>query len=224
MELHDVQEIGVATGLAWTEVGGEILPIETTLMPGKGVLLLTGKLGEVMQESGKAALSYIRAHCAEFGIDPDFYTKLDIHVHVPEGGIPKDGPSAGVTMAISMLSALTKRPVRRDIAMTGEITLRGRVLKIGGLKEKVVAAHRHHVEAIIIPRDNTPELEEIGKEIRDAIRFLPVKSIDEAIKIAFAENVEAPPKSRKAPETIPPVKGRSRGQGRSRRPPATQMQ
>ncbi len=187
MELHGVKEIGVATGLAWTEVGGEILPVETTLMPGKGALLLTGKLGEVMQESAKAALSYIRTHCRDFGLDADFYKKLDIHIHVPEGAIPKDGPSAGVTMAISLLSALTRRPVRRDIAMTGEITLRGRVLKIGGLKEKVVAAHRAHVETVIIPADNEPELEEIGKEVRKVIKFRPVKSVDEAVKIAFED-------------------------------------
>ncbi len=217
MELHAVQEIGVATGLAWTEVGGEILPVETTLMAGKGVLLLTGKLGEVMQESAKAALSYIRAHSAEFGVDKDFYKKLDIHVHVPEGAIPKDGPSAGITMAVSMLSALTRRPVRRDVAMTGEITLRGRVLKIGGLKEKLVAAHRAHLETVIIPADNEPELAEIGKATREAFRFVPVKTIDEVIAVAFApQEAKKQPEEKPALPEIPMLKP-IRIRGRSRR-------
>jgi ATP-dependent Lon protease len=187
MELHDLKEVGVATGLAWTEAGGALLPVETTLMPGKGTLTLTGKLGDVMQESAKAALSYIRSNHKSFGLSADFYKKLDVHIHAPEGAVPKDGPSAGVTMTISMLSALTKRPVRRDVAMTGEMTLLGKVLKIGGLKEKVLAAHRLGVETVIIPADNEPELVEIAEEIRSALKFVTVKTIDDAIAVAFVD-------------------------------------
>jgi ATP-dependent Lon protease len=185
MELHEASEVGVATGLAWTEVGGELLPIETTLMPGKGSLTLTGKLGDVMKESAKASLSFIRSRHHNFGLKPDFYKNLDIHIHVPEGAIPKDGPSAGVAMTLSMVSALTKKPVRSDLAMTGEITLRGRVLKIGGLKEKALAAHRSHIRTVIIPADNEPDLEEIPAEVKDSMEFHPVKSVDEAIAVAF---------------------------------------
>ncbi|MCX7049747.1 MAG: endopeptidase La [Candidatus Sumerlaeota bacterium] len=185
MELHKPDEIGVVTGLAWTETGGELLPIETIVMKGKGDLQLTGHLGEVMQESAKAALSYVRAHCEEFGIDPEFKSKFDIHVHVPEGAIPKDGPSAGVAMATSLVSALAQRPVRQDIAMTGEITLRGRVLKIGGLKEKALAAHRAHIKRIIIPEDNVSDLQEIEKDVRKQMKFVPVKTLSEVFKVAF---------------------------------------
>jgi ATP-dependent Lon protease len=204
--LHDVKEIGVATGLAWTEAGGEILPVETTLMPGKGSLTLTGKLGDVMKESAQAALSFIRTNYEKYGLNADFYKELDIHVHVPEGAIPKDGPSAGVTIAISMLSALTKRPVRRDIAMTGEITLRGRVLKIGGLKEKAIAAHRAHAPTVILPADNEPEIEEISEEVRKAIEFRPVSTIEEVVRIAFAET----PGSEGKPAKSGPKKGAAR--------------
>ena len=218
MELHDVKEVGVATGLAWTEVGGEVLPVETTLMPGKGVLTLTGKLGEVMQESAKAALSYIRSNHKDFGLEADFYTKFDVHVHFPEGAIPKDGPSAGVTIAISILSALTGRPVRRDVAMTGEITLRGRVIKIGGLKEKVIAAHRMHIETVIIPADNVAELSEISDEIREAIRFIPVKNIDEVVKLAF-ETEKPWSKSRRSGAPTKPKKRRAPARRKVRRLP-----
>ncbi len=178
-------EVGIALGLAWTEVGGEILPVETTLMSGKGTLTLTGKLGEVMQESAKTALSYVRAHAKELGIDPDFLPTTDIHIHVPEGAIPKDGPSAGITMATSLASALGKIPVRQDLAMTGEMTLRGRVLRIGGLKEKVLAAHRRNLRTIIIPRENEDELEEIAADIRRELTFLPVETLDEVFAAAL---------------------------------------
>jgi ATP-dependent Lon protease len=178
-------EVGIALGLAWTEVGGEILPVETTLMSGKGTLTLTGKLGEVMQESAKTALSYVRAHAKELGIDPDFLPTTDIHIHVPEGAIPKDGPSAGITMATSLASALGKIPVRQDLAMTGEMTLRGRVLRIGGLKEKVLAAHRRNLRTIIIPRENEDELEEIAADIRRQLTFLPVETLDEVFAAAL---------------------------------------
>lgn len=224
--LHKDEQIGVATGLAWTEVGGELLPVETTLMPGKGTLTLTGKLGDVMQESAKAALSYIRTHYKEFGLTRDFYSKLEIHVHVPEGAIPKDGPSAGTTLAISMLSALTGRPVRRDIAMTGEITLLGNVLKIGGLKEKVIAAHRAHIGTILLPRDNVAELEEITKEIRDKIRFIPVQGFAEIVEIAFVRG-ETEPKAKKTSsdseiEAARAPKRRKRPTA-NRRPPASAL-
>jgi ATP-dependent Lon protease len=184
--LSDKSEVGVATGLAWTEVGGEILPAEATTMPGKGTLHLTGHLGEVMKESGQAAMSYLRSRAMQYeGIPKDFHSTLDIHVHIPEGAIPKDGPSAGVTLVTAILSALTGRPVRRDVAMTGEITLRGRVLKIGGLKEKVIAAHRNGIRKIILPADNMPELEEISEEIRKDLEFIPVKTVDEALAAAL---------------------------------------
>lgn len=203
LELHDTTEVGVATGLAWTEVGGELLPIETTLMSGKGTLTLTGKLGDVMQESAKAALSYLRSHYEKYKLPRDFYKKIDIHVHVPEGAIPKDGPSAGVAIMVSILSALTGRPVRCDAAMTGEITLRGRVLKIGGLKEKVIAAHRAHIRTVLIPADNKPELEEMPDEIRDAVEFICVKDVDQAIDAVF---VDEKPRAEKKTRSSGPKK------------------
>jgi len=179
-------EVGIATGLAWTEVGGELLVTEATLMPGKGKLTLTGKLGDVMQESAQAALSYVRSKAPELGLPEDFHSKLDIHVHVPEGAIPKDGPSAGITMATTLVSALLKIPVRRDVAMTGEITLRGKVLPIGGVKEKVLAAHRAGVKNIVLPRDNEKDLADIPKNVLDVIDTHLVSQMDEVLKIALA--------------------------------------
>src|SRR6187455_2999580 len=179
-------EIGVATGLAWTEVGGELLVSEATLMPGKGKLTLTGKLGDVMQESAQAALSYVRSKAAELNLPEDFHSKIDIHVHVPEGAIPKDGPSAGITMATTLVSALTKIATRRDVAMTGEITLRGKVLPIGGVKEKVLAAHRAGVTNIILPRDNEKDLADIPKKVMDTLDVHMVSTMDEVLKIALA--------------------------------------
>ncbi|MFH0792781.1 MAG: endopeptidase La, partial [bacterium] len=187
LELHKRPEIGVATGLAWTEAGGELLPTETMVMDGKGNLLLTGMLGTVMQESAKAALSYIRTRAQALKIPRDFYKKFDLHIHIPEGAIPKDGPSAGITMATSIASALAKRPVRQDLAMTGEITLRGKVLKIGGLKEKILAAHRAHIATVIVPRDNEDELEEISKKVRLDMSFVLVDHMDEVLENAFAK-------------------------------------
>ena len=179
---------GVATGMAWTAAGGEILFVESTRMPGSKGLTLTGQLGEVMKESAQAALSYTRAHTKELGIAEDFFAKSDVHVHVPAGAIPKDGPSAGVTMAISLISLLTGKPTKSKLAMTGEITLRGRVLPIGGLKEKVLAAHRAGIRTVIIPSKNQKDLEDVPTEVRKSIAFAPVDTIDEAVTAAFGKN------------------------------------
>jgi len=178
-------QVGIVTGLAWTEMGGELLTTEASVMPGKGKLIITGKLGEVMQESAQAALSYVRARAERFGIDKKFSETCDVHIHLPEGAIPKDGPSAGVTMATALVSALARIPVRRDVAMTGEITLRGRVLPIGGLKEKALAAHRAGIKTILIPRDNRKDLREIPKKIRDSMRIVPVEFVDEVLREAL---------------------------------------
>jgi ATP-dependent Lon protease len=188
---EEKNEIGIATGLAWTEVGGEILVTEATLMPGKGRLMLTGKLGDVMQESAQAAMSYVRAKSEEFGIPKDFNRRTDVHVHIPEGAIPKDGPSAGITLATALVSALAKVPTRRDVAMTGEITLRGKVLPIGGVKEKVLAAHRAGVSNLILPKDNEKDLADIPKNVLDALSIYMVETMDEVLKIALAEPLTA---------------------------------
>ncbi len=184
---EEKDEIGIATGLAWTEVGGELLVSEATLMPGKGRLMLTGKLGDVMQESAQAALSYIRSRAEEFGIPKDFNRRNDVHIHVPEGAIPKDGPSAGITMATALISALTRIPARRDVAMTGEITLRGKVLPIGGLKEKLLAAHRAGVKTIVIPKENEKDLADIPKLVLDVLEIHMVETMDEVLKIALSQ-------------------------------------
>jgi len=185
-------QIGLVTGLAWTEMGGELLVTEATIMPGKGKLIITGKLGEVMQESAQAAMSYVRTRAARFGIDKKFYENVDLHVHVPEGAIPKDGPSAGITMATTMVSALARIPVRKDVAMTGEITLRGRVLPIGGLKEKAMAAHRGGIKTILIPKENKKDVREIPKKVRDQLRIVPVEHMDEGLREALVlENPDA---------------------------------
>jgi ATP-dependent Lon protease len=199
-QIHDKAEIGLATGLAWTEVGGEILSTEVALSRGKGNLTLTGKLGDVMQESARAALSYVRSRAEMFGLDPDFHANLDIHIHVPEGAIPKDGPSAGITMATALLSAVTKIPVHRDIAMTGEITLRGKVLPVGGVKDKLLAAARAGITRIILPAENERDLEDIPQDVRDRMEFNLVESMDEVMNLALDGTIVPLSAKEKLPE------------------------
>ena len=179
------EEIGVVNGLAWTEAGGEILEVEVSVMEGSGKLELTGNLGDVMKESAQAALSCLRSRAEALGIDPDFYKTKDIHVHFPEGAVPKDGPSAGIAMATALLSALTNRKIKAGIAMTGEVTLRGRVLPIGGLKEKTMAAKRYGIHTVLIPKDNARDLEEIDQTVRAALRFIPVETVDQVFAEVF---------------------------------------
>ncbi len=210
-EVEREDQVGIVTGLAWTEMGGELLTTEATVMPGKGKLIITGKLGEVMQESAQAAMSYVRSRADRFGIDRRFAETCDIHIHLPEGAIPKDGPSAGVTMATALVSALTKIPVRRDVAMTGEITLRGRVLPIGGLKEKTLAAHRAGMKTVLIPKENRKDLRDIPKRIRDQLRIIPVEYVDDVLREALL--LEKPdeffrkalPETEQVPATAPPA-------------------
>jgi ATP-dependent Lon protease len=182
---EEKDEIGMCNGLAVTTHGGDILPSEVTVMPGKGKVTLTGKLGDVMQESAHAAMSYIRSRCDSLGLDRDFYSKIDTHIHFPEGAIPKDGPSAGVTMATALCSALLRIPVRKDVAMTGEITLRGRVLPIGGLKDKVLAAHRADIFTVIIPKENRKDLKDIPKKVLKVMRIIAVEHMDEVLRAAL---------------------------------------
>ena len=186
-------EVGAAVGLAWTEVGGQILTTEATLMEGKGKLTVTGKLGDVMQESAQAAMSYIRSRAHQFGLPRDFYRNLDVHLHIPEGAIPKDGPSAGITIATTICSALTRIPVRGDVAMTGEITLRGKVLPIGGLKEKLMAAHRHGIFEAIMPADNQKDLPDIPENIRNVMKLHFVENMDEVLRVALESEITALP-------------------------------
>jgi ATP-dependent Lon protease len=192
--------IGLTTGLAWTEQGGDLLVIEVTVMPGKGKLTITGKLGEVMQESAQAALSYVRSRAKSFGLKDDFYQGIDLHIHVPEGAIPKDGPSAGVTMATSLTSALLRIPVKSDVAMTGEITLRGRVLPIGGLKEKVLAAIRGGIHTVVVPKENEKDLKEIPSHTRKEVKFLLVEEADEVLRHAL--ELEKPEEFLKEPAAL----------------------
>lgn len=205
---EEEHKIGVTTGLAWTEMGGELLSTEVTIMPGKGQLIITGKLGDVMQESAQAAMSYVRSRAELLGLEKDFYQKVDIHIHVPEGAIPKDGPSAGITMATSLVSALTRTPVRHDLAMTGEITLRGAILPIGGLKEKVLAAHRGGIKKVIIPRENEKDIEEIPQVILKTVELELVAHMDDVLKKALVlEDPESFMKKKTDPTEEPPPFG-----------------
>jgi ATP-dependent Lon protease len=192
---NETSEVGVATGMAWTEVGGELLETEVGLMKGKGKLTLTGKLGEVMQESARAAVSYLRSRSELFGIDPMFNEEFDLHIHVPEGAIPKDGPSAGITMATTLISALTGTPVRKDVAMTGEITLRGKVLPVGGIKDKVLAAFRAGITEVILPKENEKDLEDIPVEVRQLLEVHLVESMDEVLRLALDGEIVPLPKA-----------------------------
>jgi ATP-dependent Lon protease len=207
-----VDQVGLVTGLAWTELGGELLTVEATVLPGKGKLIITGKLGEVMQESAQAAMSYVRSRAEALGLEKRFLESTDIHVHVPEGAIPKDGPSAGIAIATALVSGLVKIPVRKDVAMTGEITLRGRVLPIGGLKEKVLAAHRGGIRSVLIPKENENDVREIPARVRSRLRIVRVEHMDEVLREALAiPNPEdflarlprLPPPSE--PPTLPPA-------------------
>ena len=188
-EIENKDGTGIVTGLAWTEVGGELLTIESVIMPGKGKMEITGKLGEVMQESVKAAKSFVRSRCVEYGIIPPVFEKKDIHIHVPEGATPKDGPSAGIAMVTSSVSSLTGIPVKRDVAMTGEVTLRGRVLPIGGLKEKLLAALRGGIKTVLIPDENEKDLAEIPKNVIEGLKIIPVKTVDEVLKVALTKSL-----------------------------------
>lgn len=188
-EIENKDGTGIVTGLAWTEVGGELLTIESVIMPGKGKMEITGKLGEVMQESVKAAKSFVRSRCLEYGIIPPVFEKKDIHIHVPEGATPKDGPSAGIAMVTSIVSSLTGIPVKRDVAMTGEVTLRGRVLPIGGLKEKLLAALRGGIKTVLIPDENEKDLAEIPKNVIEGLKIIPVKTVDEVLKVALTKSL-----------------------------------
>ncbi|MDX1571462.1 MAG: S16 family serine protease, partial [Xanthomonadales bacterium] len=195
---EEKDEVGLVTGLAWTEVGGELLNIEATVVPGKGKLIHTGQLGDVMKESIHAAQTVVRNRCHKLGLDEDFHQKFDVHIHVPEGATPKDGPSAGIGMCTALISALTKIPVKADVAMTGEITLRGRVLPIGGLKEKLLAAHRGGINKVLIPEENEKDLAEIPDNIKEKLEIIPVSWIDDVLEVAL---VEQPTPRPDAPET-----------------------
>ncbi|KKQ84216.1 MAG: Lon protease [Candidatus Daviesbacteria bacterium GW2011_GWF2_38_7] len=195
-------EIGMVTGLSVTEAGGEVLFIEVTLMPGKGNLILTGQLGDVMKESGQAAMSYVRSNYANLGLPEKFFHKVDVHVHVPEGAIPKDGPSAGISLTTAIVSAFTKIPVHKEVAMTGEVTLRGRVLEIGGFKEKILAAHRAGVKTIIAPQDNEKDLEDIPDFVQKDLKFVFAKHMDQVLKEALVRPPQ-PSQRKRAPVPRP---------------------
>jgi ATP-dependent Lon protease len=204
-EAERQDEVGVATSLAWTENGGEIMSIEVAVLDGKGNLQMTGQIGEVMQESGQAALTYVKSRAERFGIDYEVFERMDIHVHMPEGAIPKDGPSAGITLATAMASALTGHPVHKEVGMTGEITLRGRILPIGGVREKVLAAHRAGLKLVLIPEKNMKDLVDVPKKVREDLKITPVSHMDQVMDLALAsEAISEPPRPRKQPRPEEP--------------------
>jgi len=194
----------VATSLAWTENGGEIMSIEVAVLDGKGNLQMTGQIGDVMQESGQAALTYVKSRAAQLGIDLEVFERMDIHVHMPEGAIPKDGPSAGITLATALISALTGRPVYKEVGMTGEITLRGRVLPIGGLREKVLAAYRAGLRVVLVPEKNMKDLVDVPKKVREDLKIVPLQHMDQVIDLAISPEVMLePPRPRRRSEEQP---------------------
>jgi ATP-dependent Lon protease len=200
-EAEREDEVGVATSLAWTENGGEIMSIEVAVLDGKGNLQMTGQIGDVMQESGQAALTYVKSRATQLGIDLEVFERMDIHVHMPEGAIPKDGPSAGITLATALISALTGRPVYKEVGMTGEITLRGRVLPIGGLREKVLAAHRAGLKVVLVPEKNIKDLVDVPKKVREDLKIIPLQHMDQVIDLAIAPDpVLEPPRPRRRPD------------------------
>jgi ATP-dependent Lon protease len=196
-EAESEDEVGVATAIAWTENGGEIMPVEVLILEGKGNLQITGQVGDVMQESAQAALSYLKSRSRQLDLDPESFERLDVHIHIPEGAIPKDGPSAGITMAAALISAFTERKVYRHIGMTGEITLRGRVLPIGGVREKVLAAHRAGLKLVILPEKNKKDLVEVPKKVLSDLKIIGVKNMDEVLDQALAPAPEKPTRKRK---------------------------
>jgi ATP-dependent Lon protease len=208
LEAEKQDEIGVATALAWTENGGDTMPVEVVLLEGKGTVQITGQIGEVMQESAQAAMSYLKSRAKQFNLDPKLFEKTDVHIHIPEGAIPKDGPSAGITMATALVSAFTGRKARRDAAMTGEITLRGRVLPVGGVREKILAAHRVGLKIVIIPRHNEKDLIEIPKNVRGEMKILLVDHIDEVLRQALQKESSFPKPAVKKKHPSKSVKGK----------------
>jgi ATP-dependent Lon protease len=211
---EEEDQIGAVTGLAWTEVGGELLTIEAVTVPGKGAVKTTGKLGEVMQESIQAAMSFVKARSPSYGVKPSIFSRKDIHVHLPEGAVPKDGPSAGVGMVVAMISTLTGIPVRRDVAMTGEVTLRGRVLPIGGLKEKLLAALRGGITTVLIPAENEKDLVEIPASVKEALKIIPVAHVDEVLAAALTQPmvaIEWTDADEHAAEPVVPPQGKGEG-------------
>jgi ATP-dependent Lon protease len=212
-EAERQDEVGVATSLAWTENGGEIMSIEVAVLDGKGNLQMTGQIGDVMQESGQAALTYVKSRATGLGIDPEVFERMDIHVHMPEGAIPKDGPSAGITLATALISALTGRPVYKEVGMTGEITLRGRVLPIGGLREKTLAAHRAGLKVVLIPEKNVKDLVDVPKKVREDLKIVPIQHMDQIIDLAISPQVMLePPRPRRRQEEPEETEGQPQEQ------------
>jgi ATP-dependent Lon protease len=199
-EAERQDELGVATAIAWTENGGEIMPVEVLILEGKGNLQITGQIGDVMQESAQAALSYLKSRAEQFDLNPEIFERLDIHIHIPEGAIPKDGPSAGITMATALISAFTEREVYKEVGMTGEITLRGRVLPVGGVREKVLAAHRAGLKTVILPERNIKDLVDVPKKVRTDLKIIPVNHMDQVLEIALHPPHEKPHRHRKIPQ------------------------
>jgi ATP-dependent Lon protease len=201
-EAERQDEIGVATAVAWTESGGEIMPVEVLILDGKGSLQITGQIGEVMQESAQAALSYLKSRSHELDLDPEIFERLDVHIHIPEGAIPKDGPSAGITIATALISAFTERKVYKEVGMTGEITLRGRILPVGGVREKILAAHRAGLTTILLPERNMKDLIDVPHKVKEDLKLIPVVHMDEVLKVALYPPVEKPVRHKK---TKPPA-------------------